>query len=256
MVLLLLFVLPAGMALLIRIMPAHTPDRMLEFVLSWILIPLALLPLVALLYASGIIQDEQEEQTITYLLVRPIPTWLMYIVKLLATLTTAILLVVFLTLLTYAAIYFNSGTSASEAVRRCVRAAEIHSLAVIVYCSVFGLMSLVTRRTLIIGVMYTAIVEGLLAILPFGIRMVTVVYYTRIIAYRSMDFVVTWPRGREVNVAAGMWSFDIKNDPGLAEHPALTTAVSALLSACVIFTIIAAYFCSQREFHVKTPEKE
>lgn len=256
MVLMLLFLLPASMALLIRSAPAEIPGRMLEFVLSWFLIPLALLPLVALLYASGIIQDEQEEQTITYLLIRPIPKWLMYTVKMLATLTTTVLLVVLLTLLTYAAIYFNSDTSASEAFRRCVRAAGIHSLAVVVYCTVFGLMSLVTKRTLIIGVMYTAIVEGLLANLPFGIRMMTVVYYARVIAYRSLDFVVTWPRGRQENVAAGAWSFDIKNDPSLAEHPALTTAVWVLLSAAVIFTIIAAFLCSQREFHVKTPEKD
>jgi ABC-2 type transport system permease protein len=255
MVLALLFLLPPGMAVLVRSMPAQPPDRMLEFVLSWILIPLALLPLVALLYASGIIQDEQEEQTITYLLIRPIPKWLLYIVKMLATLTTTVLLVVLLTLLTYAAIYFNSGTSAREAWNRCLRAAEIHSLAVIVYCSVFGLMSLVTRRTLIIGVMYTAIVEGLLAILPFGIRMMTVVYYTRIIAYRSLDFIVTWPRGGKDNVAAGLWSLDVKNDPSLAEHPALTTAVWVLVSAALISTILGAFLCSQREFHVKTPEK-
>lgn len=255
MVVLLLFMLPAGMALLIRSMPAGPPDRLLEFVLSWILIPLALLPLVSLMYASGIIQDEQEEQTITYLLIRPITKWLMYIVKMLATLTTTVFLVVLLTFLTYAAIYFNSDTIAREAWSRCVRAAEIHSLAVIVYCSVFGLMSLVTRRTLIIGVMYTAIVEGLLAILPFGIRMMTVVYYTRIIAYRTMDFVVKGPGGGEDNVAAGMWSLDVKADPSLAEHPALSTAVWVLVSAAVISTILAAFLCSQREFHVKTPEK-
>jgi hypothetical protein len=167
-----------------------------------------------------------------------------------------VLLVILLTLLTYAAIYFGSSTSAGEAWRRCLRAAEIHSLAVITYCSLFGLLSLITRRTLIIGVIYTAIVEGLLAILPFGIRTMTVIYYTRVIAIRSLNFAVTWPRGGQENPAAGMWSFDVKNDPSLSEHPALTTAVWILLAASVIFMIIAAYLCSQREFHVKTPEKD
>ena len=68
-------------------------------------IPQALLPLVALVYASGILQDEQEGQTITYLLIRPIPKWALYIVKLLATITMAILLTAVFTALTYAAIY-------------------------------------------------------------------------------------------------------------------------------------------------------
>ena len=44
---------------------------MLEFLLAFMFIPQLLLPLVALLYASGMIQDEQEEQTITYLLDPP-----------------------------------------------------------------------------------------------------------------------------------------------------------------------------------------
>src|SRR4051794_26880766 len=60
-----LFLLPAGLALLIRMSRSQVPSTFLEFVLSWLLIPQALLPIAALLYSSGIIQDEQEEQTIT-----------------------------------------------------------------------------------------------------------------------------------------------------------------------------------------------
>src|SRR5687767_14491604 len=77
----LLFLLPAGMAIVIRSTGAPVPSLFLEFVLLWILAPQALLPLVALLYASGIVQDEQEDQTITYLLVRPISKPLIYMVK-------------------------------------------------------------------------------------------------------------------------------------------------------------------------------
>ena len=44
----------------------------LQFALIFNLIPHALAPLAALLYATGIIQDEVEEQTLTYLLLRPL----------------------------------------------------------------------------------------------------------------------------------------------------------------------------------------
>ncbi len=254
--LLLLFLLPAGMASVIRNAHSELPSVFLEFVLSWILIPQALLPLIALLYASGIIQDEQEEQTITYLLTRPIPKWAIYIVKMIATWTTAVLLVIVLTVLTYLAIYVNSGTVLTDVLHRCWRACEIHSLAIVAYCSLFGLMSLLTKRTLVVGVLYTAIVEGVLANLPLSLRMATVIYYTRLIAYRTLDFVVTWPRGRTNNVAATAWFFDTKSDPGLALHPQLSTCISVLLISSLAFTILAAWLCSQREFHVKTPEKD
>ena len=96
----LLFLLPAALAVLC----GHSADRQpppshWSSSLALMFIPQALLPLVALLYASGMVQDEQEEQTITYLLVRPIPKWALYLVKLLATLTMTVCLVTIFTVL-------------------------------------------------------------------------------------------------------------------------------------------------------------
>jgi ABC-2 type transport system permease protein len=252
----LLFLVPAGMAILVRSTRSGAPSLLLEFVLSWILIPQALLPLIALLYASGIIQDEQEEQTITYLLIRPINKWMLYWIKMAATWTTTTVLVIILTVLTYAAIYAATGTDLSIVSLRCVKAAAILSLAAITYGSIFGAMSLLTKRTLIVGIMYTAIVEGLLASLPLSVRLVTVIYYMRLIAYRSLDFVVTWPRGRQDDIAAAAWFLNIKDDPTLAEHPKLSTCVLILLGTSMVCMMLGAWLCSQSEFHVKTPEKQ
>jgi ABC-2 type transport system permease protein len=256
MVLLLLFFLPPGMALLIRAAPAPVPSVFLEFLLSWMLIPQALLPLIALLYASGIVQDEQEEQTITYLLVRPIPKWMLYILKMLAAWATTVVLVTVLTVLTYVAVYANSGISLTDVLNRCFRGIEIHSLAVMAYCSLFGLISLLTKRSLVVGVLYIAVIEGLLANLPLSLRMGTVIYYSRLIAYRTLDFMVVWPRGREDDVAAAAWSLDTKADPKLLEHPQLTTCVLVLVMTSLVCTLLGAVLCAQREFHVKTPEKD
>jgi ABC-2 type transport system permease protein len=255
-VLALLFLLPVGLAILIRVTASDVPSAMIEFSLAFFLIPHALLPLIALIYASGIIRDEQEEQTITYLLVRPISKWMMYLVKLLATTTTAVVLTVILTVITYAAIYAGASSALTDAARRGLVAAGIHSLAVVAYCSLFGLMSLLTNRILIAGVLYTAIVEGLLANLPFGIRLLTVIYYARLIAFRALGFVVTLPGGRTENIAAEVWQFDLRNDPQLLEHPGHTTCYIVLTAATVVCAFLAAWLCSQREFHVKTPESE
>jgi ABC-2 type transport system permease protein len=252
----LLFVLPAGLAILIRTTDSDVPSRFTEFALLWILIPQALLPLISLLYASGIVQDEQEEQTITYLLTRPIPKWSLYVIKLAATWTTTIVLVMALTALTCAAIYFGAETDLSEIALRCLKAAGILSIAAVTYCSIFGAMSLLTKRTLIVGVIYTAVVEGLLANLPLSLRWGTVIYHTRLIAYRVIDFVVTRPNGREQDVAAAAWSLNTDTDPALTEHPTLRTSILILVSTILVCTALAGWLCSQREFHVKTPEKE
>ncbi len=85
-----LFLTPAVIAGAVRATAPDVPGILLEFLFAYMLIPQALLPLVALLYGSGILQDEQEEQTFTYILVRPISKWAIYVTKLLGALTTAV----------------------------------------------------------------------------------------------------------------------------------------------------------------------
>ncbi len=249
-----LFLLPAALAIVIRATAKDVPGIGLEFIFAFMFIPQALLPLVALLYASGMIQDEQEEQTITYLLIRPIPKWALYVFKLLATLTTTVLLTLIFTALTYAAIYVRADNRPEDVLRRCLQAMSIHSLAVIAYCCLFGLMSLLTKRTLVVGIVYAAIFEGLLANLPLSIRLITVIYYTRLTAYRAMSFLIPTPVG-PANIAADAWKLDIRMDPDLLEHPTLGTCIKILLLASLACTIVAAIVCSRKEFHVKTPEK-
>jgi ABC-2 type transport system permease protein len=249
-----LFLTPALLAGVVRLTATDVPPVGLEFLFVFMFIPQALLPLLALLYASGIIRDEQEEQTFTYILVRPIPKWAVYGTKVLATLTTTVVLSTVFTALTYLVIYLGTDAGWQDISLRCLKAAGVHALAVAAYCCLFALMSLLTRWTLILGFLYTAIFEGLLANLPFGIRLLTVIYYTRLIAYRSMEFIVTGPRGGKEDMAAITWQLDIRSDPNLAEHPSLTTCLTVLLVASFLCTVLGAFLCSQREFHVKTPE--
>jgi ABC-2 type transport system permease protein len=254
-VMVMLFLVPAALAILVRALTQALPAMVLEFNLAFLLIPQALLPLLALLYASGIIQDEQEEQTITYLLVRPIPKWALYGVKLLATLTTVVLLTAVLTALCYAAVYLGGAAAGENVLWRCAVAAGVHSLAVVAYCCLFGLLSLVFRRMLLVGIIYITIVEALLANLPFGIRLVTVIYYARVIAYRTLAFSVPRPDGGTDDLAAEAWQINLAADPNVLGHPATSTSILVLLTGSLVCAILGAALCSLREFHVKTPEK-
>jgi len=251
-----LFLTPALLAVVVRATAPNVPGIMLEFALVFMFIPQALLPLVALLYGSGIIQDELEEQTFTYLLVRPIPKWAIYGIKLLATLTTAVVLTAIFTALTYVVIYVGAAlpAGAESLSLRCSKAVGIHALAIVAYCCIFGLMSLLTRWMLVLGFLYAAFFEGLLANLPFSIRLLSVIYYARLIAYRSLDFHET-ARGGNFDLAAEAWQLNVKADPQLLEHPALGTCFLVLLAGSLLCTALGAFLCSRREFYLKTPER-
>jgi ABC-2 type transport system permease protein len=238
----------------VRATAPDAPPIIQEFLFVFMFIPQALLPLVALLYASGVIRDEQEEQTFTYILVRPIPKWAVYVVKVLATVTTVIALSTVFTALTYLVIYVGTDAAWDDVALRCVKAAGVHALTVVAYCCLFGIMSLITKWTLVLGFLYTALFEGLLANLPFGIRLLTVLYYARLIAYRSMEFTFSRPRGPKIDVAGEAWQLGTKTDPDLLDHPSLTTSLMVLLVASFVFTALGAILCWRREFHVKTPE--
>jgi hypothetical protein len=57
-------------------------------------------------------------------------------------------------------------------------------------------------------------------------------------------------------MAADAWQLDLRRDPELLEHPDLNTCLAVLLIGSLVCTILAALLCTQREFHVKTPEKD
>ncbi len=249
-----LMLLPVLFAILARVADPAASPRVQEFDLAFMFIPQALLPLLALVYASGILQDEQEQQTITYLLLRPVSKSLLYVVKLLAAMTAAVLLTLVSTSLTYTAIYAGH-LFQTDAVPRCLQACLIGSLAVVTYCCLFGLLGLLTRRVLIAGIIYIALVEGLLANLPFAIRLITVIYYTRLIAYRTLPFVVPRPFGGSRNIAAAAWHFHVSGDPQLAHDPHTWLCVALLLGGGALCTAAGALLCRNREFYVKTADK-
>ncbi len=248
-----LLLLPPLLAVLTRWTDPDVSGKVLEFNLAFMLIPQGLLPLVALLYASGMIQDEQEEQTITYLLIRPIAKWAIYLAKLLATLTAAVVVTVVVTSLTYAAIY-TGNAHPPDILMRCLTACSVHALAVVAYCCLFGLLGLLTRRVLIAGIIYISLVEGILANLPFAIRLITVIYYTRLITYRVLSFTVPVDGGAQ-NLAADSWQLNVTHDPALQHYPHTWACLTILLIGSVVCSFLAALRCANREFYVKTPDK-
>lgn len=234
-----LFCMPIGIAVLARSLnPASSELQSdLEFGLIFGFIAHALVPLTALLYASGMIQDEIEEQTLTYLLVRPLPKPAIYLTKLAATIVLTVLLAGVFVVATYVAIYVGRPESWSDVFPwRALKVACLLGLSLVSYCALFGLVGLLFRRTLFFGVIYIAVFEGVLASMDFIVRRLTVMYYFRVLVQRWTE------------LKPSEWAISLADAPGAQACVAVMVAVAVAASA------IAVLIFSTREFRVKTPE--
>jgi ABC-2 type transport system permease protein len=237
-ILALLFLLPGVLAVVVRLVPHPPPPEMLEFLLVFNLIPHALAPLAALLYASGIIQDEVEGQTLTYMLLRPLPRWALYLTKLTVTMLVTAALTGFFSVLALAAIYWNTPELWGEVLPwRALRVVALMALAQAAYCSLFAALSLLTRRVLVIGLGYIIGFEGLLASFETVVRRLTVMYYFRVLSVRWLN-----------PLNGARWSINLDTAPGTG------ACVLTLLGVSAVFALLGAVLMMRQEFRMKTPE--
>ena len=247
-----LYALPIVFAFLFRLYnvgwtrpPEVYAPGLAEFVVIFFLIPQALLPLTALIYASGMIQDEIEEQTITYLLIRPLPRWSIYLAKLLATLVVTAGLTASFTALTYAVIGWGEPDYwADGALTRMGKTIALFTLSLAAYNALFGALSMVMKRAMLLGVGYIILLEGVVANIDFVIRKVTVMYYFRVLCERWMHVSKVWQAPGEPMT----YSIDFATAPSLRDCLLTLSIASALLVA------LACFLMNTREFRVKTPE--
>jgi ABC-2 type transport system permease protein len=239
----LLYLLPCVLAVVLRNLPHPAPAEALEFALVFTLLPHGLAPLTALLYAAGIVSDEVEEQTLTYLLLRSVPRWAVYLVRLLATMVFTFLLAAAAVLALYAAIYVRTPEFWTEIVPRAARAVGVTALAQVGYCALFGLLGLMTKRSLITGIAFIVAVEGVLANLDFVGRKLTVVYYVRTLTLRWIDL----PK-EQLDRCREVWGM---TDP--EKLPSANECLLVLLGLGAAVSVLSAIRFARSEFRVKTP---
>lgn len=238
------YLLACVIALALRTLAVPVSSQVLEFDLIFTLVPQALAPLTALLYASGMIQDEVEEQTLTYLLVRPLPRWALYLTKWLGTLFVSMVLTAFMsTLLLLAAHWGDESIGRTALLERAWKVAVLLSLAQLTYCSVFAGLSLLFRRSLILGVAYVVVLEGFVSKIDFIVRLVTVMFYYRVLSLRWLDLTPEQATSWRLK-----WHIDLET------APSLENCVLILVCASLIVTALSTLRFSLQEFRMKTPE--
>jgi ABC-2 type transport system permease protein len=239
----LFFLLPCLVVSLVRAQGGRESAAGFEFVFMFVFIPTTVVPFTALMFASGLIQDEVEEQTLTYLLIRPLPRAVIYAVKLAGSIAVTALLALLCTAVNEAVIYAYEPSAGGNLPGRIMVVAAMYGLVLVAYNAIFGLVGLIFRKSLPIGVVYIILFEGVFASIPFVFRKATVVYYFRALTTHWF--------GQEEMVARS-----IRNGWGIdsATAPSATDCMVTLLSAALAFAVVSAWMFTTRELRVKTPE--
>ena len=175
---LLLAALPVGLTALIMVTGGDESSS--DFIDSIIdaLVIAGALPIVALVLATASFGNEVEDKTLSYLLLKPVPRWLIALPKTLAPIVIGgpalVVSGVASTVLGASAALF-----VAESDVRAVLAVGVAVLAgVLAYSSVFTWAGLVTTRALAAGLIYVFIWEGLLSSLLEGVRYLSIRAYT------------------------------------------------------------------------------
>jgi ABC-2 type transport system permease protein len=182
----LLGLFPIGLAVAYRL-GAEDDDRQrwVAEVLLEGLVTTTLLPLVALIVGTSVLGAEIDDGTAVHLLSKPVPRSRIVLGKLLAAWLLTIVIVVPVAVI--AGWIGLGGVPGEGLLWGFAVALAIGGLA---YCAVFLLLSLVTTRALVAGLVYVLVWEGLVNGFLSGTRLLSIRHYTLAIA----DALVALPR--------------------------------------------------------------
>ena len=126
------------------------------------------LPVVALIVGTGVLGAEIDDGTIVHVLSKPLPRWRIILPKLLvAAAVTAV---------TVAIPLYIVGVLA-EGVRLGLALVAASTIGALAYSAIFLALSLVTRRPVLLGLVYVLIWEGLLGNIVSGTKSLSVQQY-------------------------------------------------------------------------------
>jgi ABC-2 type transport system permease protein len=131
------------------------------------------LPVMALIVGTGVLGSEIDDGTLVHVLAKPLPRREIIFSKL--------IVAVVVTAVTVGAAMFAGGLIAGSA-RLGVGLAVGSALGALAYSALFVALSLLTRRPVLLGLLYVLIWEGLLANLLSGTRVLSIQQYVITVA--------------------------------------------------------------------------
>jgi ABC-type transport system involved in multi-copper enzyme maturation permease subunit len=171
---------------------------------TFLLLLQVVVPLGSLLVASGLIADEVEGRTITYLFTRATPRAAVLLGRVAAVLALLVPLFALSAWATALAAAQRPGTTYPEAVQRMIMAAAAGAL---VYSLIGAVLGVLFRRALVVALAYAFAIEGFIANVPGSTARLAVQYWLRSLA---IDFeVAPWSRMHELRGMVKLVEHDV-----------------------------------------------
>jgi ABC-2 type transport system permease protein len=137
-----------------------------------------LLPLIALIAGTGVLGAEIEDGTIVHILTKPLPRRQIVVAK---------LVVASVVTIGFAAVPMFVAGLIADSVRFGAALAAASAVGSVAYCALFLLLSLMTRRPVLVGLVYVLLWEALLGNVLAGTRALSVQQYVLTLATRIGD---------------------------------------------------------------------
>lgn len=196
----LIALIPAVFALIYLIQPAGTRIEFFSTALFLNLFAPTVLPIAVLILATAAFGNELEDRTLPYLTLKPISRLRIVLEKWLAIMVVGIPVVALSQIVTVFILSLSDGNSTEQRYEGTPFASEIpnvtHALwpaiaasavGVVMFGSIFMLVSLVIQRALLAGIIYAFVWESLLGRYLSGIRIISVKQYVQSIFDRLLD---------------------------------------------------------------------
>ena len=173
-------IIPVGLSFILTIFQSFFSGNETSFFpnLSYILYLHFLMPITALFLGIGVIADEVEEQTLPYLIVRPVHRFKIVMTKYFACLIIGSIIIICSLFLSYSITALSSSViSFSSDVLFLLHISAILLLGLFVYGALFTLLGGTLRHPMVIGLLIVFGWEKLITYIPGNIRLFTVMSY-------------------------------------------------------------------------------
>ncbi len=196
--------LPIGIAALVGpVLPDDDIQKIWISLVMGVFVQL-MLPLTAIAFALGLISDEVERGTLLYLITRPNAKWTVVVAKCLAYLAVATAMILLALIGLYAVLRLKPGAAAIDEVGGIAAVAPALLLGAIAYGGLFLGVGTVFRKPMIVGVIFAFGWEGLLGNIPGQTRLLSIVYYIRIMIGRATNEGTRFMQGMHVDDGVGV----------------------------------------------------
>lgn len=166
-----LSLIPALFAIIYRIDPdVQDSRRFLDDIILEVMLP-SVLPLAALILATGAFGDEIEDRTLPYLVLKPISRFRIVIEKLLSAVIVSIPIIALGGLISFFLVFTGDGTDNQDMLWGILAAVAV---GVFLYSSIFMLMSLLIRRAVLASIIYSIVWESVLGRFIPGLRYLSI----------------------------------------------------------------------------------